>query len=239
MPSLLRIPQHVAIIMDGNGRWAAARGLPRIEGHRAGTETVKRILNACQEFGVKYLTLYAFSTENWSRPRLEVTALMRLLREFLDAHRCDLREKQVRLNAIGDLDGLPYLVRRRLRDVMEESRNYRKGTLTLALNYGGRAELVRAARHLAVEVKAGRLEPKQISEELVARHLDTADMPDPDLIIRTSGELRLSNFLLWQASYAEFWVTQTHWPDFTRDEFYRALEEYSRRGRRFGGVENV
>ena len=235
----LTIPQHVAVIMDGNGRWARARGVPRIEGHRAGAESVRRVVECCSEHKIRYLTLYAFSTENWRRPRDEIQDLMGLLRSFLSEREKDLHKYEIRLHAIGQLDRLPTPVRTSLRKVIHATRGYSRGTLTLALSYGAREEIVAAAREIAVRVKAGRLSPEQITEEFFAGLLYTAGLPDPDLIIRTSGEMRLSNFLLWQASYAEFYVTPVLWPDFGKEEFHEALVEFSRRGRRFGGRENV
>jgi undecaprenyl diphosphate synthase len=222
--------------MDGNGRWAQERGLPRSEGHRAGAAAVRRAVEACQEFGIDYLTLYAFSTENWKRPANEVRALMGLLREFLDDQLEDMLRKGVRLNAIGQIDRLPRLLRSRLRRAMERTANGTKGTLTLALSYGGRTEIADAARRIAEEVKAGRLDPQDIDEDTVAAHLYTANLPDPDLLIRTAGEKRLSNFLLWQLSYAEFWFTDLCWPDFDRSVLQQALDEFGQRHRRFGGL---
>ena len=232
-------PRHVAIIMDGNGRWAREHGLPRVEGHRRGAQSVRRVVKACADAHIRYLTLYAFSTENWLRPPEEIRALMDLLNRFLRERLSDLEKHRIRLNAIGDLDRLPAHVRETLDRVCRKTRSNSEGTLTLALSYGGRAEITAAVRKIAREVKAGQLDPDRIMEETVSAHLDTADLPDPDLIIRTSGEMRLSNFLLWQASYAELWVTPTYWPDFTAEEFFRALDEYSRRRRRFGGIDNA
>lgn len=230
------VPRHVAVIMDGNGRWARARGLPRIEGHRAGARSVRRIVEACHDVGVEYLTLYAFSTENWIRPAAEVSALMALLVRFLNDRAKDLDKYRIRLNAIGELDRLPAAVRRRLDDVISRTRDHDRGTLTLALSYGSRAEIAHAAREIAGEVRAGTLDPAAVDEGVVARHLYTNGLPDPDLVIRTAGEMRLSNFLLWQLSYAEFWVTDVCWPDFGKREFRKALQDYSLRRRRFGGV---
>ena len=229
------LPRHVAIIMDGNGRWAETRGLPRIEGHRAGAEAVRRTVECCAKHHVRYLTLYAFSTENWRRSRLEVQQLMGLLRQFLSDRVADLNKHGIRLHAIGQLDRLPAAVRRRLDDAIAATRTNRKGTLTLALSYGSRAEIVEAAGKLCDDVAAGRLRRSAISEDELARRLYTHDLPDPDLLIRTSGECRLSNFLLWQASYAELWFCDCLWPDFGEAEFEAALAEYARRQRRFGG----
>jgi len=235
----LRIPRHVAVIMDGNGRWAKQRGLPRSEGHKAGAESVRRLVEACNEFGVKYLTLYAFSTENWCRPASEVKALMSLLKQFLEQRAEDLHRYHIRLQAIGETDRLPAAVRRKLQETMAATAAYRKGVLTLALSYGSRAELVHAVRALAEKVKQGRLQPEQITEDALGQCLYTAGMPDPDLIIRSANESRLSNFLLWQASYAEFWVTPVLWPDFGREQFLEALQDYTRRVRRFGGLDDA
>ena len=235
-PDALERPGHVAIIMDGNGRWAREHGLPRIEGHRRGAESVRRVVKACADAHIRYLTPYAFSTENWQRPPKEIKALMDLLDRFLRQRHSDLDRHGIRLNAIGDLDRLPPHVHETLDRVCRATSSHTKGTLTLALSYGGRAEITSAVRRIARKVKAGMIDPEQIREETVTEHLDTADIPDPDLIIRTSGEMRLSNFLLWQASYAELWVTPTYWPDFTEKEFFQALDDYSRRRRRFGGI---
>ncbi|MFO7820823.1 MAG: isoprenyl transferase [Lentisphaeria bacterium] len=229
------LPRHVAVIMDGNGRWAQQHNLPRIEGHRAGAEAVRRIVEVCSETEVEYLTLYAFSTENWQRPRPEVRQLMALLREFLETRRQDFDKHKIRLNTIGEIERLPKAVQKKLRKTIEETQAHDRGTVTLALNYGSRTEIIRATQSIATEVAAGQLKAADITEELFKRKLFTAGLPDPDLIIRTSGEQRLSNFLLWQASYAELWFTETLWPDFSKAEFRAALEEYKRRQRRYGG----
>ena len=228
------VPRHVAVIMDGNGRWAKQRHQPRLFGHRAGAESLRAILRACRDQGVEYLTVYAFSTENWVRPRDEVSGLMALLKTFLKKDEHELHENQVRLRVTGRLQDLPAAVRAELERVMSATRHYEKGHLILALSYGGRAEIVDAIRGIAAKVKLGVIEPGQIDEELVTRHLYLPDVPDPDLMIRTSGELRLSNFLLWELSYAEFYFTDTLWPDFREADFAKALAEYSRRQRRFG-----
>lgn len=222
--------------MDGNGRWAVRHNLPRIEGHRAGAETVRRVVEACADLNIEYLTLYAFSTENWARPRREINQLMRLLRDFLRQHVADLQKHRIRLHAIGQLERLPTSVRTELDKAMRATAANAGGTLTLALSYGSRAEITDAARSLADDVKAGKLAPGDITEQLFAERLYTADLPDPDLIVRTSSELRLSNFLLWQASYAEFWFTPTLWPDFSKEEFRQAIVDYNERKRRYGGV---
>lgn len=229
------VPRHVAIIMDGNGRWARKRGLSHLAGHRAGAETVRRVVEECSAQGVEYLTLYAFSTENWSRPKTEISGLMELLNQFLKERRGDLHKQGLRLNVIGNVAGLPASVRNVLQSVAEETREYRRGVLTLALNYGGRDEIVRAVRRIARDVQDGVLSPEDVREETVEQCLDTADLPSPDLLIRTAGEYRLSNFLLWQLSYAEIWVSEVLWPDFSKEDFREALQQYSRRDRRFGG----
>ena len=232
----LNIPRHVAIIMDGNGRWAGERGLSRSAGHRAGAESVRRVVEACNEFGVEYLTLYAFSTENWRRPVGEVRTLMSLLGRFVEERTADLQRYGIRLQTIGEVERLPARVRRKLEQAMAQTAANTQGVLTLALSYGSRAELIRAARRLAEAVQRGELLPEQITEESFSRELYTADMPDPDLIIRTANERRLSNFLLWQGSYAELWVTPVCWPDFGREQFLEALTDYTCRVRRYGGV---
>ncbi len=229
-----RIPKHVAIIMDGNGRWAMARGLPRILGHRAGADAVREITEACCELGVQALTLYAFSWENWSRPESEIHELMGLLEEFIEQEMPTLRKQQIRLRAIGRLDRLPDGVLGRLRRAMQETAMYERMTLTLALSYGGRQELVDAARRLAGAVQEGRMSIDQIDEDAIGQQLYAPDLPDPDLLIRTSGEQRVSNFLLWQLSYCELYLTPTLWPDFRRPNLVEALADFQRRDRRFG-----
>ncbi len=227
-----RVPVHVAIIMDGNGRWAQARGLPRLAGHRAGTENLRRIIDASIEFGIQYLTVYAFSTENWGRPKDEVEGLMNILEEVIDTEVPRLHEKGVQVRHIGALDGLRPELQRKIRESEELTRNNRRLVLGVAFNYGGRAEIVHAVRRILAEG----LRPEEVDETVFARYLYTAGMPDPDLVIRTSGEQRISNFLLWQAAYAEWYFTPVYWPDFDREELRKALEEYSRRERRFGRV---
>lgn len=235
-PRAVELPRHVALVMDGNGRWATARGLPRLAGHRAGARTVREVVRAARELGLRHLTLYAFSTENWQRPSPEVEALMGLLAEFLVHEREELRANGIELDAIGDLARLPPRVRRLLAEVASATRGLDGMRLTLALAYGGRDEIVRAARKLAAEVAAGRLWPEQIDERLLALRLDSAGSPDPDLVVRTGGESRLSNFLLWQSAYAELYVTEVPWPDFDRGDLEQALAWYAGRQRRFGGV---
>ena len=233
-PETTCIPRHVAVIMDGNGRWAKQRGRPRIFGHRAGAESLRAALRSCRDHGVEFLTVYAFSTENWVRPADEVSGLMSLLKTFLKKDEHELHENQVRLRVTGRIQDLPKVVRAELERVMAATQNYEKGHLILALSYGGRTEIADAVRAIACKVKAGELDPEKIDEAEISRHLYLPDVPDPDLMIRTSGELRLSNFLLWELSYAEFYFTDTLWPDFREPHFAEALAEYSRRQRRFG-----
>jgi undecaprenyl diphosphate synthase len=233
-PPTLRIPEHLAIIMDGNGRWAQQRRLPRIVGHRKGVESVQAVVDECLELGIRHLTLYAFSSENWGRPQDEVEALMGLLGTFLQREVAQMMARGIRLRAIGELERLPRRIRTVLTEIMARTAENRQLVLTLALSYGGRNELVRAMRTLASEVAAGRLEPEAIDEASLAGALDTAGIPDPDLMIRTSGETRLSNFLLWQAAYAEFVFLEVLWPDFSPAHLRAALAEFARRERRFG-----
>jgi undecaprenyl diphosphate synthase len=230
------LPAHVAVIMDGNGRWAKQRHLPRIEGHRMGAESVKAVVRAAGELGVRFLTLYAFSVENWNRPKEEVDTLMKYLAQYLKTEGAELNKNNVRLEIIGQIYRLPEAVQDQLRKTIEATARNHGLTLILALSYGGRTEIVEAVRGIAAKAKQGKIEPAEITEQVVAQHLYTHSWPDPDLLIRTSGEMRLSNFLLWQASYAEFVVTPTLWPDFRKAQFIEALEEYARRHRRFGGV---
>ena len=228
------IPAHVAIIMDGNGRWAEARGRPRLAGHREGAESVRAVTRSARRLGVKALTLYAFSAQNWARPEAEVEGLMGLLRDYLLGEREELMENDIRLAAAGDLDRLPPHVRGPLEELMADTAVGEEMVLTLCLSYGGREELVHAARRLAADVAAGRLAPDAIDAEVFASHLWTGDLPEPDLLIRTSGEQRLSNFLLWGSAYAELVFTATPWPEFREPELCRAIGVYQRRERRFG-----
>jgi undecaprenyl diphosphate synthase len=230
------VPTHVAVIMDGNGRWAKERHLPRVEGHRHGVESVRAIVRAAGEIGVKYLTLYAFSVENWNRPKEEVDTLMRYLARFLKSEIGELNRNNVRLEAIGQIYRLPEFVQEQLRKSQAALARNSGLTLILALSYGGRTEIVEAARSMAQKAKDGKLEPAEINEQLVSQHLYTSPYPDPDLLIRTSGEMRLSNFLLWQISYAELVVIPTLWPDFRKPQFFDALEQYTQRHRRYGLV---
>ena len=230
------LPLHVAVIMDGNGRWAKSRGLSRVEGHRQGAESARAIIKAASEVGVKYLTLYTFSMENWNRPKLEVEAIMRYLAHYLKVEAAELNKSNVRLEAIGQIHRLPEKVQRQLAKTRQALAKNTGLTLVLALSYGSRSEIVDAARIIAAKVKSGKLDPAEVDEAVVGNHLYTGHMPDPDLLIRTSGEMRLSNFMLWQMSYAEMVVTPVLWPDFRKMEFFKALEEFARRHRRFGAV---
>jgi undecaprenyl diphosphate synthase len=227
---LERVPQHVAIIMDGNGRWARARGLPRSAGHRAGTENLRRVLRATVEFGIPVLTIYAFSTENWGRPESEVQALLSIFERVIDRELSELHNEGVQLRHLGRLERLSPRFRQKVLDAIELTQDNECLILNVAFDYGGRAELVAAIRRIVTDG----VPAEEIDEALISRYLYTADCPDPDLIIRTSGEVRISNFLIWQAAYAEIYVTPTLWPDFDKDELYKALEAYSRRERRFG-----
>ncbi|HWP24547.1 MAG TPA: isoprenyl transferase [Candidatus Binatia bacterium] len=229
-----RLPQHVAIIMDGNGRWAKRRGKSRIEGHRRGKTSVRAIVEMSRKIGIRYLSLYAFSTENWLRPHDEVDALMGLLEHYLTAEQEKMMRYGIRLLAVGNRERLPLNVRQVLEKVIDLTRANRRMTVILALSYSGRDEIVRAARALGRKVRHGELAPEEIDDAVIAAHLDTAGIPDPDLLIRTSGEMRVSNFFLWQIAYSELYVTPTLWPDFREEEYLQALLEYQRRRRRFG-----
>lgn len=232
-----RLPAHVAIIMDGNGRWARKqRFKDRIRGHERGVEVVREIVRAAREIGISVLTLYAFSTENWQRPRAEVTALMALLRKFLKSELQEMQENNIRLSTIGQSERLPDRVRNLLYDTMSQTSGNDGMVLNLALSYGGRAEILRMVRDIAGKAKAGQIDPSDITQELIGDHLYTRGMPDPDLMIRTSGEMRISNFLLWQLAYSEFFITETLWPDFSKQEFIEILKAYQGRERRFGKV---
>jgi undecaprenyl diphosphate synthase len=231
------VPTHIAMIMDGNGRWARERGLPRWEGHRRGMEAVRESVKGCLEAGVEHLTLYAFSQENWERPTREVEALMDLLQEFVEREKRELRENGVRARVFGQLDELPARARSAVEELESFTRPADRLSLNLAISYGSRAEIVHAARQLARLVELGTLRPEEIDEERLGRELYTADWPDPDLLVRTSGERRLSNFLLWQLAYAELYVTEVLWPDFGRGDLYRAILDFQGRERRFGRVE--
>jgi undecaprenyl diphosphate synthase len=231
-----RLPRHVAIIMDGNGRWAQRRGLSRIEGHKRGKDSVRAVVETARRLGIPYLSLFAFSTENWERPRPEVNALMSLLRRYLRTELNRMMDRGVRVVAIGDVGRLPAAVRADLAASIEKTKNNRDLTVGLCVSYGGREDLVEAMRSVAREVRAGRIEPDDIDAGVIDRYVGTAGIPDPDLLIRTSGEMRVSNFFLWQIAYTEIYVTDTLWPDFREEEFLRALAHYQRRERRFGRV---
>ncbi len=230
------MPQHVAIIMDGNGRWAKQRHLPRVEGHRAGAESARAIIRISGELGIKYLTLYAFSAENWNRPKDEVDALMKYLVHYLKSETPELNKNNVRLEVIGQVYRLPENVQEHLKKSITTLSKNNGLTLVMALSYGSRIGIVEAVRSIAEKAKQGKLDPADINEQVISQHLWTRNVPDPDLLIRTSGEMRISNFLLWQISYTELVVTQTLWPDFRKPQFFAALEEYTRRHRRFGAL---
>lgn len=229
-PKLTKLPQHVAIIMDGNGRWARERGLPRLAGHRAGTENIRRVLEGCVEYGVKILTLWAFSTENWGRPEEEVRGLMRLLRETIKRELRELHKEGVQLRHTGRLERLSPSLQKQVREAIELTKDNDRIILNVAFDYGGRAEILAAVRRI---VQDG-VPPEQLDEALFSQYLYTAGLPDPDLIVRTSGEFRVSNFMIWQGAYAEYYITPTYWPAFDKEELYQALLDYSQRERRFG-----
>lgn len=235
-PSADKIPQHIAVIMDGNGRWAKSRGLPRMAGHHSGMKTVKRITMAADRLGVKYLTLYAFSTENWKRPKAEVEFLMKLPQEFLAIELKELIEKNVQVRMMGYKGDLPDHTLMAIEEAIKQTANNTGLVLNFALNYGSRKEMIEAVRLIGEEVQAGRLLPEDINDTHMESSLLTAGMPNPDLLIRTSGELRISNFMLWQLAYSELWFTDVYWPEFTEEHFYEAVREYQRRVRRYGGV---
>ncbi|MHA1518121.1 MAG: isoprenyl transferase [Alphaproteobacteria bacterium] len=230
------VARHVAIIMDGNGRWAAERGLPRVEGHRQGVESVRRTVEAAMEQGITHLTLFSFSSENWSRPKQEVKDLFGLLRRFVRRDLAELHKNGVKIRVIGTRNGLEVEILRMLDDAVELTKENTSLNLTIAFNYGGRNEIARAAQRIAVDARDGRIAPEEVNEARFGDYLDTAGLPDPDLLIRTSGELRLSNFLLWQLAYAEFVFVDVYWPDFTKEMFEAAIAEYQQRNRRFGGT---
>ncbi len=231
-----QIPVHIAVFMDGNGRWAARRGLPRSAGHREGASTLKRTVKECNALGIKYLTAYAFSTENWNRPKEEVDSLMSLLLEFLKNAERELSGQNIQIRIIGDEQGLSQEIRNEIARVIKNTSKNTGLTLVIALNYGSRSEISNAAARIAHDVKQGRLDPKDINEKVFSNYLYTAGIPDPDLVIRPSGEQRLSNFLLWQSSYAEFWYSNILWPDFSKKDLFEALGEFQKRNRRFGGL---
>ena len=231
-----QIPAHIAIIMDGNGRWARKRGLPRVAGHKRGVDTVKEITEACAQIGVKYLTLYTFSTENWFRPRDEVSTLMRLLVNSLKNRCQELMDNNIRLNAIGDVKTMPKEVQKELYEAFDKTKNNKRMILNLALSYSGRWELIESVKEIAKLASEGKLAPEDIDEKLISEHLTTKNIPDPDLLIRTSGEFRVSNFLLWQIAYTEFYISDVYWPDFKRKHLYEAVKSFQKRERRFGRV---
>jgi undecaprenyl diphosphate synthase len=231
-----RMPRHIAVIMDGNGRWAQQRGLPRIEGHRRGAESVRRTIEECARLGIEQLTLYCLSSENWKRPAEEIGFLMQLLQQYMIEQRGTIMEHNIRVAVIGRREGLPDDALREMDQTVALSGPNTGLRVCLAINYGGRAELVDAIRGIACKVRAGQLEPDDITEETVESHLDTAGMPEPDLLIRTAGELRVSNFLLWQISYSEIWVTDLCWPDFDEAQLHEAIRSFAARDRRFGGL---
>jgi len=229
-----KLPKHLAVIMDGNGRWAKQKGLFRSIGHENGTKAVREIVEACAEINIPYLTLYAFSTENWNRPKLEVELLMKLLVSSLKKEIKTLTDNNIKLNAIGNLDALPKKARKELKDVMEQTKSHTRMTLTLALSYGSREEIVKTIKEISLKVKNNLISPEIIDETVINNHLYTRDLPDVDLLIRTSGEQRISNFLLWQIAYAELYFTDTLWPDYTKNHLFEAILNYQNRERRFG-----
>ncbi|MEL6469641.1 MAG: isoprenyl transferase [Cyanobacteria bacterium J06623_4] len=231
-----RIPTHVAVIMDGNGRWAKQRGLPRVMGHRKGVDTLKKLLRCCRDWGVHALTAYAFSTENWGRPTREVEFLMALFERVLRQELREMMEEDVRIEFVGNLAALPETLQREIDRAVSMTQQNQGIRFSVATNYGGRQEILQACRAIAQQIKAGLLDPEDIDEALFSRHLYTSNVSDPDLLIRTSGEMRISNFLLWQLAYSEFYVTDTLWPDFDTDEFHQALQAFQGRDRRFGKV---
>lgn len=233
---LNRVPKHIAIIMDGNGRWAKSKFLPRAAGHKAGVETIRTVLRECKKLSVKHVTLYAFSTENWKRPKLEVDTLMNLLSTYLKNEVATLHKENVKLTAIGDINNLPSQCVKELNKAIELTKNNTGCNLNLALNYGGRLDIKNALVDIIKDVKVGKINLDEIDENTISNHLSTKSIPDPDLVIRTSGEERLSNFLLWEVAYAEFYFTNVHWPDFDEKELQRAIFTYQNRDRRFGGI---
>lgn len=231
-----RLPKHVAIIMDGNGRWARDRGLPRISGHRAGITATKMVMEDCHSLGIKILTLFAFSVENWKRPKREISALMDLLKRYLREESCKLVENDIQFRAIGRIDELPYSVQKEIDVATQMTKHGKKMILNVALNYSGRIDIIDAINRVIIDIQEGRLKKDEISEDVLSRYLYTEGLPDPDLLIRTSGEERISNFLLWQIAYTEFFVTSVYWPDFRKRDLLEALVDYQKRKRRFGGL---
>lgn len=235
----MNVPQHVAIILDGNGRWAKSKGMPRNYGHAQGSKNVERICEEAWRMGIKYLTVYAFSTENWNRPKSEVDALMKLLRNYMKACLKTAEKNDMKIRVIGDITALDEDIKGRIKELEEASKNNGGLNFTIAINYGSRDEMIRATRRLAKDCVDGKVDVSAIDERLYETYLDTHDIPDPDLLIRTSGELRLSNYLLWQLAYSEFYFTDVLWPDFTKEELVKAIEQYNSRDRRFGGVKEA
>ncbi|MFR4165702.1 isoprenyl transferase [Dorea formicigenerans] len=233
---MMNIPQHVAIILDGNGRWAKAKGMPRNYGHAQGSKNVEKICEEAWRMGIKYLTVYAFSTENWNRPKEEVNALMKLLRNYMKTCLKTAAKNDMKVRVIGDITKLDEDIQKRILELEEATKNNGGLNFQIAINYGSRDEITRAVRTLAEDVKEGKLMPEEVNEACIERYLDTHDIPDPDLLIRTSGEQRLSNYLLWQLAYTEFYFTDVPWPDFSKQELEKAIEQYNRRDRRYGGV---
>jgi len=233
--NLPHVPRHVAIIMDGNGRWAKERGLSRVAGHRAGTENLRTIIRASAKLGIEYLTLYAFSTENWSRPKAEISGLMHILSDVIDREMDELNKEGARLLHIGHLDGLPKALQDKVRYAIDLTKDNRRITIVLAFNYGGRDEIIHAIKHMLADQVA----PDDVDEALVSKYMFTGDIPDPDLVVRTSGELRTSNFLTWQSVYSEWYFPQVYWPDFNEEELRKAVEEYAKRDRRYGGLKET
>ena len=232
----MNVPAHIAIIMDGNGRWAKEKGLVRLKGHQAGMESLREIVRACSDMGVKYLTVYAFSTENWKRPAEEVSGIFSLLVRYVAKELKELNANNVQIRMLGDISPLPDAARKAAQEAVDSTAGNTGLVFNIAINYGGRAEIVRSAKMLAQQVRDGALDPEEITEDLFAGSLYTADVPDPDLIIRTGGEMRLSNFLTWQSAYSELYVTDTYWPDFTPDKLTEAIEAFNGRDRRYGGI---
>ncbi len=236
MKKKVKIPQHIAIIMDGNGRWAKKRNLPRVFGHKEGAKSVREITKNCAKIGVKYLTLYAFSTENWKRPENEIKFLMGLLKNYLDKEKKILIKNNIRLKVIGNKTKLPLEIIKKIKEIERITKNNTLLTLILALNYGARDEILNAVKNIAKDIKRNKIEGNKITENLFEKYLYTKDVPDPDLLIRTSGEMRISNFLLWQIAYTEIYVTKTLWPDFRKKELLKAIYDFNKRERRFGGI---
>lgn len=235
-PKIKRVPNHIAIIMDGNGRWAEKNNLSRIDGHTEGTQSVRSIMRAAVTIGIKYFTFFTFSTENWSRPKIEIDGLMKLLIESLLTYEKELHENNIKLQVMGNITELPKAVQKIINRIISDTKEYTNSNLILALNYGGRLEITEATRKIALKIQKNELDIKDIDENLISKHMYLPEIPDPDLIIRTSGEMRLSNFMLWQLSYAEIIITDKLWPEFKEDDFYDALQEFDSRNRRFGKI---